>query len=842
MPERRNIGAALGAGNFGSSGTPLGLTPQKQGPDFGRLLSALGVAAKDKATVDQQRDVSAAELAIREAHLKTKAKLKGETPDQHRARKREAVQDVRKRFSDQSIFMKAFTNENVAVKAADELNGRLRAQEYKNSASELYHSMKDASLTERQAALNEMMFKESSQLRAMSDATHKSFIKNIADFTLGLHDKIEVDTAERAKQKALVANFNTHTLESVGGVETLGERTVEQINDNLDDFNAFHTNIDANSEEFIEGLRTQAIDVFRKNLELTNGDRVSAGKQTSDFLVSMAKRYNRPEVLDIGSKPFDSSGTTLEQFHGALFEDTRAQVTSARARQAEQLRTKQLQDTKRTSQAQYSDTLGQVSRVVDAAVSSEDPTLTHEAFGQIEELQEELRKGGAAGDYRGNEVHYQGMMKMLNYHRSLLISSDGIPENEDEFNRLVHTREFNLDAYNRISHGLSDKTKNVAKGLIAEEVRNLNAADAKRRTLEAQAHNFERYEPMNDAIQQFANWKANPVHAQSIKAALASGKDLSGLDTSDLQRRVQRAQQKFEADILRKARETGQPPVLPTAAELAEVSQPIVDDYMKQFTQFTTQVSTQTGGIKKRMEEELIKSRLVKSEDDVAKFNKVISEVAHDNVFFDKTHTNEEVQMVYQAAEAGLAPKKAVKNALIADLRNTYASNFGVANNNAVTPTQLLNHISKVIEFDPGNPNDVETMADILDKSANDLWITQQNTEGQFRGQKFSSPLGPALASRLRSTALPLWSEAGMDDFFNRFGLGLPKNERKSMEALFNKMFLVNKRNKTTDQAANLRRQAELDLKRAQEALKRITEAEKTEDALEDAPDFTDDE
>jgi len=104
--ERRQISNSINAGNFGRPGTPLGLASQPKGPDLGRLMKSLGVAADSFAGEAQEDNKAAAGAAIREVLINTKGKSREERAT--------AINGVREQFDDQGFFLNAWTDENPA--------------------------------------------------------------------------------------------------------------------------------------------------------------------------------------------------------------------------------------------------------------------------------------------------------------------------------------------------------------------------------------------------------------------------------------------------------------------------------------------------------------------------------------------------------------------------------------------------------------------------------------------------------------------------------------------------------------------------------------------------------
>ena len=111
---RKDIKANIGSGNFGSAGTPLGLTPHRKGPDFMRLLGALGVAGdavKSAAGAGDEEDTLAAQTAVREVHMSTPQA--GEGKGSFRDRQRREILAIKDKYkSNAPAFLKAFTNDS----------------------------------------------------------------------------------------------------------------------------------------------------------------------------------------------------------------------------------------------------------------------------------------------------------------------------------------------------------------------------------------------------------------------------------------------------------------------------------------------------------------------------------------------------------------------------------------------------------------------------------------------------------------------------------------------------------------------------------------------------------
>jgi hypothetical protein len=556
---------------------------------------------------------------------------------------------------------------------------------------------------------------------------------------------------------------------------------------------------------------------------------VSAGKQTSEFLVSIAAKYNRPELLEIGNKAFDSSGNTLQKFHGAMFDDAKAKITEAKARQSSALHTKQLQEFKKKNDAQFNTLLGDTTLLVDKAEQTDDPADTSAAFDGITESMNRLRNAAESGDFEGNEAHFVNQMRMLKVQESLVIKSDGIPAMEEKLAGMLATGKFDLDTYNTIQHGLSSKTKSAVRGVVNEELRNINAADAQFRTLEAKAHNFERLEPAVLAGKSWATWLSNPINEQAVEAAASNG-NIPDLDPKVMVAEVQRSHEKLIRSRLKEAREGGPSFVLPTSDELREVSQPIVDKYQKRADDFMRSLSTTQADIQNKQKEQILKSGLTLDDKEADRLTKVLAKAEHDNVLFDKDLTFNDIDDVDRLAEIGKASPKAVKESLIAEMRKGRIrphKQFLLEGENP-KPSELLSHVASKLSFDLRNVNDIETLADLIEKGAADYSITAEFTDGGGLGpkskrslslinpsqRKFTTKLGPVLANYLRSSEYPLWSEEGQKDFFKSYGSNLPKDEKQELKLVFDNIFKTER---------------EFEKKRAADQLKRIKALENQE-------------
>jgi len=807
---RRDIKANLGAGNFGSAGTPLGLTPPKKGPDFGRLLGALGVAAgaaKESGKSKDNDDVRAAQTAVREIYLKEAQA--GEGKEAFRERQRREILAIKDKYaSNAPAFIKAFTNENPAVKAVDELNARLRIQTFQNTTEQLDQDNPGWSSVTRSKELDKRFEAEAAIMKAHGTDAHQEFLEKITGWTLERKSLYTKDGLKKIKAENNQANFNTHTLEAVAAIESLGERSVEQSRDSIDGFNAFHTNINNNQEEVLSDIKGLAISTYNKHLAL-NGedDRVGAGAKTAELLVSLATKYNRPELLDIGDKAFDSSGVTLRQFHGAMFDDAKASISNNRDRLEEQLEDRQIQDLHNQEVKRIDDFSSDILTSVNSAlVPDVDTKDVFGTFRKLTESEEQANKDAKDGKISGKELRTK--LNILKTSRGLLVDGKGDPEAEAQLQMIlkdasVSGGRIDIEKFNSISHLLSKKSTAIFKSPLFKEIDTRRYETAAARADE-KAQNIQRATAKErDATRRFKQLASHSQYQRTLDTmtgAAAADPDIEvpNLDPAILIGKVAEAKWELTSARRKEAVEKGIQYIAPTQEEYAEKTEAIYKEWDTQYEKMKHRVITGREQEVKNLRDSYMKAKPEATEDEVSSTIGAVEALRSNAVFSSRQISPQQVRLIENAIKSkSFEPKdQDVKTLSIAKLKN---SQYPTGSSSVPSVSKALNVVFKDTNFDlVGNERDRKNLAEILSKGLRDR-VLKRSIPGFPDSLQFGDSMGKVLARYINGAIISeksgqepvrayLWEKAGADSFFKHYGEYLAKDERVELESLFNVM------------------------------------------------------
>jgi len=464
MPlERQKIGSSIGSGNFGIAGTPtISSGESRKGPDLGRLMSSLNIGAKGIANKMTEGDVSAAQMAIREATLHTQMRPKGMSVEDHRDLQRNKINEVRDKFEDRGLFLDLFAGENKAVQTIDAFNGRAKAIEVNNTMAQIMANTKGLPLAEREAQLMAVLQEGSAFTESISTKSQEAFMMNITEKGLHYSDQLlnESNAQVKAESKQLV--MNTNELEIYGAIESLGGQALENVDTDPAAFAAFHAMLDTpeQQEAASAGITEQLTSTY-EGLR-TFGSSAEASQGTTESLIRSATKLGRADMIDVAKSIKMAKGGTLYDLHGIQLEQARDTIRDTHIRKQQGFRRQAagMQDAENASQ--YSERLLATKTVVNAALTNPDDTEARKtAFLEVNSQREAFNKDVASGAYKGNEEHAVRIQKMLTTQRLMLDRTFGDEAAEAVIMRHLTKKTLTQDIFNQYAHRLGQATKSA---------------------------------------------------------------------------------------------------------------------------------------------------------------------------------------------------------------------------------------------------------------------------------------------------------------------------------------------------------------------------------------------
>lgn len=304
MPvQRQDIGAEVGPGNFGSRGTPLGLTPFRKGPDLGRLMNSLGLLAqtgKQAIQDDQAEDTRAAELEINEAMVRNLDK-----PQQMQ----DEIDAIRNKYKDPGFLAETFGLGNPALQAVDDIVARDKMSiETVRSIGNLHSDMKGRAPEEIAGATNELLQKQFDQMQDMTPESRLEFLKRVNPYARDMYEKSKNDyrIAQEELQKKEINS--TGYEESITGIETWTGKNIDQVRDSAKEWEEYDVNYGLNRDKIHAKVFKDMRNVYERILGSTKGDTIVAAEHAWQHLSTIAQDSGRPDLLELGKAELSRNG------------------------------------------------------------------------------------------------------------------------------------------------------------------------------------------------------------------------------------------------------------------------------------------------------------------------------------------------------------------------------------------------------------------------------------------------------------------------------------------------------------------------------------------------------
>jgi hypothetical protein len=669
MPlERQKLTQGIQSGNFGQAGVPLASKPQS-GPDYGRLLSSLGVIAGKAAEEKQAVNVDAAAAAIREATLDTKTKKKGMTKADHREWQAHTINSVRNQFEDQGAFLDIFAGENKAIQTIDKFNGRAKALESRSAMRRIMESTKGQPLEEREAQLMAVMQSGMDFTDSISTKSKESYLEAITEQGLANADELLSDQNAQVLFESKQSITNTSELELYELAETMGGFALEDSNRDPAAFASSQSNLD--QIENVEALRKAVSAKGQETYESLSqlGSRQEASQGAADSLIRMAIKMNRPEILDSAEDIKLPNGNTLQQQHGIQLEKAKGDLQDSWLRKQAAFRDQAASNQVTANNQHYTGTLAPLQAAVsNAQLNLDDSAALTEAFTAINTTTEDFDRDRKAGVYKGNEAHATRMSKMLTTQRLTLESSFGDQTAESIILGKLANRTLTQDEYNQYAHRLGPATKKQAYIFIQPEI-----AAAKEQISDAETAKKNIYkDEINSGMQAVLTAGQLGESTQLAKSGIElidsnDDVDLPVIDTQLFQSDYKLAQNRTALKFIE---EEGR---LPTAEEMIEATQPVVERYGKIYEERKKIIDKSVADIVAKKEEAKKKAEDA-ARNKITHYDKL---VGNENTFSSPVFTEKEIHEFYDGRDAGLLDHlteaemgKAMQNAVVQEMRS----------------------------------------------------------------------------------------------------------------------------------------------------------------------------
>jgi hypothetical protein len=319
--QRQSIKSGLASGNFGRPGTPLPSVRPSAGPDLSRLAQSLGVGIQSAVGKVQQEDTAAARAAIQEAIQRTTHS----TPEE----RTQVLNTIRDQFDDQNLFMKLFTDENPAVKVMDDVTGMSKALETKNALLAASEKNKHLPLEEQQEIQRKILEEASVFSKGISEGTHRAYLNSIHTSALQIDAQNTAAWVERNKQESMAQINDTYFRADDDFIAASIQMQSEMMNSNLTSFEAGRASFLNNLASIKTNVAKHAEDQFKKLMVVGDKDKISAGTAVTDRIITLAERFNSPELLDIlhDKSVRGAGGQPLGNFHAKQIAEARERIT-----------------------------------------------------------------------------------------------------------------------------------------------------------------------------------------------------------------------------------------------------------------------------------------------------------------------------------------------------------------------------------------------------------------------------------------------------------------------------------------------------------------------------------
>ena len=739
MPvERRDIGSTIGPGNFGSRGVPLGFTPQKKGPDLGRLVNALGVGLKavsDSADEGERKVATEAELATRKAWAENASIRPGESPMEHKDRINSAVAAVRTKYEERDRGWKAELThaENTSLQAVDRVQTEKRAHRVRNEISLLRKNNPGLTTEEYMTQVDKLMEDGFLSIDHVSKEDKVRYLKEVNTHALNeigaMTQMGEAVRRETALKDSASSSFGIT-------VDKLGTRlgvSVDQANDSIEHFDNFHTNYDKVSKQVNSDVSDNAQDVYNKALAISNGNKQQAMDEALKYTISVAKATGRPDIIDaVAKRSLNKDGTNLSRFHSKQLFAAKEQIEAQRERTRRSLVQEQHDSFVAGNTKQYNSTKLEVGSQVDMALNNPDNVdEIRNAEKKVQEHMEQVYNDFSEGKYRGNEAQANRMLDYLRTARKTMARTTGTAEgNEMLLEGMASSNWTKRDHYKWVDK-LSPENKQLSWDLIQDELsldkqmiqtnQQIAATEKHMHAVKAQGETLGKFTARASKDKAFiaamASEDTQGAFGNLEPINIPSPQEYAASYNSEFKFNMLQLQKKINAE----SKANGEPVRFPTIEEQQEVLENLDKKYDKMFQDSQSVIDSyrneqhRQSGIKDIIEgESQVEDGEIKRGADISNPGQIIPK---DQVPVRVERINEAIEearsgtinagntgQIYEGYDLGLATEDDVKTALIVDTRHK----------NFKTPSEFMEYVSERVALDLTDPSAKTFLKEVL--------------------------------------------------------------------------------------------------------------------------------
>ena len=698
---RQSTKAGIASGNFGRAGTQLASTGSN-GPDVGRLLKTLGIAAQETVQTRQRENVDAASAAIRETIIRTKRRPEGMTKEDHMVYQQSELEKVRTEFSDQGLFVEAFTNENPAVKAMDSIAGRARALQAKNTMRQVMSNTAGQPLDVQQNSVFEALRQENDLTRGLSEGAHASFLEGIQNEAINIDDAILSRHAERIKQMNLAEVKDTNYKELDDRMAQIANVYSPEMNSDIDFFSSGRENLKNNFDDAKDAVSKHAMDVYEKSVILS-GDREAAGAQAVDLVVQAADRYNMPELLDTLETMSGGNKKPLASFHRAQIDKARAQIEAGVVRKEQSLRARSASMAEAKNTSQYTQVVSATSEAVSTALMNPgDPVTVGIARDVLDQQFTAFNKDKAAGLYVGNEDQALRINKALVTYQLSLNSSFGDARAESLIYKHIGNKTLTQDIYNTYADRMGSQLKRISLSIIQPQINKARELQSELMVVDRHLKEKEVYRPFDDFKDTTVSNESSYLDQLTIENIKKTPNgSIPTVNYASMKEEYEEAKDRLTRQLINDEKRA------PTTEEIYKATQPVIDKYQKIDDSRKQLIREYAPALRKQLEDAEVqrKAAVVKKIPSVDKF---LEAPSMGGIRADEKEL-EEIYRVLDSGEAdilGADKDRILYNALSTEILNK-------KQNVADAMTTILNRTT----FDPNNPAAREELAGVLTKS-----------------------------------------------------------------------------------------------------------------------------
>ncbi len=459
MPiDRINIGKSVGPGGASSRSAASAFNPHgNDGPDLGRLLGALGKGMKtlEKVSDDgQQREMDEAEVEIRSVMLKTENERQaGESPEDHRARLDGEISKVRAKWAnrDRGFLDNMFQKDDKALDTVDSIHAQSKSLDLRHTLTLLRTQNPHLTTEEYMQKAGNIMEKGFSELGHMGTKHRRDFLRSVNDHTLSEVKTMAAQSEKMDQNINLQKNFSTaYAMQEDTIGKTLGTSPAEASKD-IDAFNRFHENWDANQEGMTAGIVSSTKQVYDNALVISNGNKIKASEQALTFATSIAERTGRTEIMDaVATMPLGdkTNGRNLQKFYAKQIDDSKRNVEIQRYQTRNALISKQNSMFEAQNKQQLDAWSNDVdSKIITAVGENATEEGIQESYDLLVRYKKELANQESSGLYKGNQGQAKRLRRMLLAADKMLINERGTEEAREAFLHGMDSGSWNLDKH-----------------------------------------------------------------------------------------------------------------------------------------------------------------------------------------------------------------------------------------------------------------------------------------------------------------------------------------------------------------------------------------------------------